>query len=291
MKTRIIYTKFWYDNYISSLKHKEKLAFLYFITNEKVNICGIYELPDKYIKIDLDLKQNELDKIKDKFQEDNKLLFIDGWVKIKNFELYNKFDGEKNVVAKRKEINLIPRKVIDYQYSIDRVSPKSDTLNNHKSIINNHKSESESESITRKQDELTFNFSTFKFENLLKTDKVEWRKIYDKVDIEKEILKMVNWLKIHQAEKRTHKKNWRKFITNWLNRCQIDLTEGVKNRELIEKMIKGSGIGDIKDLDNPEFIDLAKKCYKELNKTCNVTYNKKLNIKCIICLEKRGTFK
>jgi len=140
MKTRIIYTKFWYDNYISTLTHKEKLAFLYFITNEKVNICGIYELPDKYIKVDLDITQEELDRIKEKFMKDNKFMFIDGWIKIINFKLYNKFEGEKNESAKEKELSLIPKKVIEYTYSMDRVSDFDDTLNNHKSIIINHKS-------------------------------------------------------------------------------------------------------------------------------------------------------
>jgi hypothetical protein len=145
MKTRIIYTKFWNDNYVSELNHKEKLAFLYFITNEKVNICGIYELPDKYIKMDLGFSQGELDKIREKFIKDDKFIFIDGWIKIVNFELYNKFEGEKNERAKEKELALIPDKIIQYTYSIDteidRVSSGKDTPYNHKSIINNHKSE------------------------------------------------------------------------------------------------------------------------------------------------------
>ena len=136
MKTRIIYTKFWHDNYISELNIKEKLVFIYLVTNEKVNICGIYELPDKYIKFDLGLKQSELDRIKQKFQKDGKFTFIYGWIKITNFEIYNKFDGEKNKIAKQKEMALIPKKIIEYRYSIDRVSSKTDTLNNHKSIGN-----------------------------------------------------------------------------------------------------------------------------------------------------------
>ena len=113
MKTRIIYTKFWHDNYISELNIKEKLVFIYLVTNEKVNICGIYELPDKYIKFDLGLKQSELDRIKQKFQKDGKFTFIYGWIKITNFEIYNKFDGEKNKIAKQKEMALIPKKIIE----------------------------------------------------------------------------------------------------------------------------------------------------------------------------------
>lgn len=139
MKTRIIYTRFWHDNYISELNFKEKLVFIYLTTNDQVNICGIYELPDRYIKFDLGLKQSELDKIKQKFMEDNKFVFIDGWIKIVNHDIYNKFVGEKNNIAKEKELASIPIKIKDFGYPIDRVSTNGDTLNNHnhKSIINN----------------------------------------------------------------------------------------------------------------------------------------------------------
>ena len=135
MKTRILYTKFWHDNYISDLSIKEKLLFIYLTTNEQVNICGIYELPDRYIKFDLGLKQFELDKIKQKFIKDKKFLFIDGWVKIVNHDIYNKFVGEKNEKAKENELALIPIKIKEFRYPIDSVSTNGDTLNN---INHNH---------------------------------------------------------------------------------------------------------------------------------------------------------
>lgn len=112
------------------------MVFIYLITNEKVNICGIYELPDKYIRFDLDLKQTELDKIKQKFMKDNKFLFIDGWIKITNYDIYNRFVGEKNEKAKENELALIPIEIREFRYPIDRVSSKGDTLNN-KLVINN----------------------------------------------------------------------------------------------------------------------------------------------------------
>ncbi|GAI73721.1 unnamed protein product [marine sediment metagenome] len=124
----------------SELNLREKLVFIYLITNEKVNICGIYELPDKYIRFDLDLKQTELDKIKQKFMEDGKFLFVDGWIKILNYQIYNRFLGEKNEVAKEKELALIPIKIRDFRYPIDRVSTNGDTLsiyNHNKLVINN----------------------------------------------------------------------------------------------------------------------------------------------------------
>jgi len=139
VKTRIIYTKFWHDNYVSELNSKEKLVFIYLITNSSVNICGIYELPDRYIRFDLELKQSELDKIKQKFMKDNKIMFINGWVKIMNYEIYNKFTGEKNEKAKEKELSLIPDFIIGYRWGIDGVSTNGDTLNNINQNINQNK--------------------------------------------------------------------------------------------------------------------------------------------------------
>jgi len=136
MKTRILYTRFWHDNYISGLTIKEKLLFIYLTTNDQVNICGIYELPDRYIKFDLGLRQSELDKIKNKFMKDKKFIFIDGWIKIINHDIYNKFVGEKNEKAKEKEMSLIPIKIRDFIYPIEGVSTNGDTLNNHNQYIN-----------------------------------------------------------------------------------------------------------------------------------------------------------
>lgn len=139
----MIYTKFWYDNYISGLSAKEKLLFIYLISNEKVNICGIYEMPDKYILLDTGLKLKELEVIKDKFMKDGKFAFIDGWVKIMNFEPYNSFSGELNDKAREKELAIIPQEILDFIYPSDRVSngygKSIDSLINinHNKYINN----------------------------------------------------------------------------------------------------------------------------------------------------------
>lgn len=135
----MIYTKFWFDDYISSLKPKEKLLFIYLITNEKVSICGIYEIPDKYILLDTGLNQKELKIMKQKFMQAEKFVFINNWIKIINFNSYNTFTGEKNERAIEKELDLIPKKVIDYQYPINRVSRGIDTLNNHNHNTNHNK--------------------------------------------------------------------------------------------------------------------------------------------------------
>lgn len=140
MKTRIIHTKFWSDGFVSSLKHKEKLLFLYLFTNEKVNICGIYELPDKYIRADLELTQRELDNAKEKLQKSRKFIFKDGWIKIINVEKYNSYSGEKNEIANKKELSYVPDNFVEYARGIDTsIDTSIDTLSNKKSEIRNKK--------------------------------------------------------------------------------------------------------------------------------------------------------
>src|SRR3972149_6748766 len=101
MKYRQINTKFWEDGYISDLTLTEKMFFLYLFTNNHVNLCGIYELPDKYICSTLDFTLEQLEKLKIKLQNNNKYAFSNNILKsfIKDFnsvpnEIYNYFFNE-----------------------------------------------------------------------------------------------------------------------------------------------------------------------------------------------------
>lgn len=145
MRTRIFYTQFWDDEYIHNLSERRKLAFNFLLTNPKVNISGIYELPDHYAIYCLGLKPKEWEDIKADFMADGKFFFFKGWVKIINAEKYQSYKGEKNEAAKLKELALAPKELIEYQYSTDTVSIQypycSDTSRNKKSEIRNQKSE------------------------------------------------------------------------------------------------------------------------------------------------------
>ena len=64
MNAVILHTRFWHDDYICQLGIKEKLLFLYFISNEHVNTAGVYELPEIYIRTATRLQPGELKRIK-----------------------------------------------------------------------------------------------------------------------------------------------------------------------------------------------------------------------------------
>ncbi len=141
MKTRIIHTRFWQDEFVSELSHKEKLLFMYLLTNDRVSLTGIYELPEKYIKADLELTNKEIEIAKEKFVNEGKFYFYKSWIKILNHDRFNNYNGEKISLAKEKELVNIPTEIREYVWVSDTsIDTSIYTPNNHKSKTIIHKS-------------------------------------------------------------------------------------------------------------------------------------------------------
>jgi hypothetical protein len=62
---------------------------------------------------------------------------------------------------------------------------------------------------------ILFNRETSQFENIADTDKLEWQTIYPNVDIDRELLKMRQWL---LDPKNPHRDGNRTFVNSWLAR-------------------------------------------------------------------------
>lgn len=111
MKTRIIQTRFWEDSLINELEPKFKLLFIYLITNKRIELTGIYELPITYIAMETGLTVAEVQK---GFQRiSNKILYLDGYVIIKNHKKYQDYSkgSEKQRAAFQRELDLLPESV------------------------------------------------------------------------------------------------------------------------------------------------------------------------------------
>ncbi len=67
------------------------------------------------------------------------------------------------------------------------------------------------------KNKITFNFEKRKFINITIEDKAGWLDAYQACDINQELSKMREWLLANPSKK---KKNYRRFITNWLTRTQ-----------------------------------------------------------------------
>lgn len=84
-KNRIINTSFWSDAFVQELNPTDKLVFLYLLTNEHTDICGIYEISIKTMIFETDLSKDSLLKSIDRLRKANKINMVDGWVYVKNF--------------------------------------------------------------------------------------------------------------------------------------------------------------------------------------------------------------
>ena len=63
-KQRYIDTRFWHDNFIrENLNPLDRYLFLYFLTNDKTSICGIYELPMSMMASETGLEREMLTKM------------------------------------------------------------------------------------------------------------------------------------------------------------------------------------------------------------------------------------
>jgi len=72
-KLRSVSTAFWSDPFIEELTPSEKLLYLYFITNEKTNMLGIYELSIKKISFETGLNKETVLKALESFERINKI--------------------------------------------------------------------------------------------------------------------------------------------------------------------------------------------------------------------------
>jgi len=113
-KKRYIHSRFWSDTHIDGLDPIEKLLFLYFLTNERVTIAGIYELPLKIMAVETGIEKEMVEKVLKRFQDESKIFYISGWVYVKNFKKYQNLENasiskgienvERDVPSKIKEI-------------------------------------------------------------------------------------------------------------------------------------------------------------------------------------------
>ncbi len=119
MIARLLYTKIWKDSFFAGLDPLEKLLFIYYIANEKVNTIHLYESADRETMFDTGVTPQQLERAKNKFQAAGKLHFFKDFVFIANASRYQTFTGEKNEEAKQKLLRQIPTEVLNWFYNLN----------------------------------------------------------------------------------------------------------------------------------------------------------------------------
>ena len=124
----MINTKFWDDNYITTLDFKEKLIFLYLLTNPLTNISGVYEVSLNRIAFDTGIDSLSIQDTLSKFSKSDKIHYIEGWIFIKNFSKHQKAESEKIKIGIERSLSEIPpaikEKIDSLSIAFDIPKPK-----------------------------------------------------------------------------------------------------------------------------------------------------------------------
>ena len=81
----MINTKIWTDDYFAELSLKEKMIWIYLLTNRYTHICGIYQIPIRFIANETGIDKKEVDAAIEKLIKDNKIKYLNGYIALKNF--------------------------------------------------------------------------------------------------------------------------------------------------------------------------------------------------------------
>lgn len=111
-KQRYVRTSFWTDSYIEWLSPREKLVFLYLLTNESTNVCGIYEISIKRISFETWIQEDVIKTILDKFTEDKRVVYIHWYIYIRNY-IKNQANNPSIIEWIKRELWKIPKVLID----------------------------------------------------------------------------------------------------------------------------------------------------------------------------------
>lgn len=122
---RKIHVTFWSDAYVSELKDREKLFFLYLLTNERTTQLGIYEITKRQMAFDLGYSIDTVSSLIKLIEKSGKIRYNDltKEICIKNWNKYNGNLSKKvKVLTDKESLNIKDKTLIEYQYSIDTVS-------------------------------------------------------------------------------------------------------------------------------------------------------------------------
>lgn len=113
---RAIYTRMWKDEWFSGLPIDAKLLFVYLFSNERASICGMYELPIRFMAFETGLDEARVSEILDDFQAAKKVYYRDGVVWVVNLRKYNETPSGKVFGRIVKDIESIPDGWVKAQY-------------------------------------------------------------------------------------------------------------------------------------------------------------------------------
>lgn len=107
---RSVDTRFWSDTWIRKLNALDRYAFLYFLTNEHSSWCGVYEVDLSMVAFESGIDEHDLRRsILPRLHP--KVIYLDGWVYVKNFEKYHANRSEQTKKGIENAWNEVPEEI------------------------------------------------------------------------------------------------------------------------------------------------------------------------------------
>lgn len=114
---RMVNSKFWSDTFIvDNLNPLDRYLFLYFLTNEKTNLAGVYELPLRTIANETGLDKDEILRMLERMK--TRIEYKDGWVFLVNFVKHQNLNNPKIVKGIENEMEKVPENIQSWVNSI-----------------------------------------------------------------------------------------------------------------------------------------------------------------------------
>ena len=154
-KLRSVSTSFWSDPFIEDLSPSEKLLYLYFITNDKTNMLGIYELSIKKISFETGVPKETVSKALELFESKGKVKYVENYIVLTKFMKHRNF----NTNMKKSAIdchNNLPKslKINGVNLSLTDPIESFETLSNHYGMVRKVEVEIEVETELEEEREL-----------------------------------------------------------------------------------------------------------------------------------------
>lgn len=229
-----LYKKFW--NSRRSTPDEAKLLFCYLIANEHANIVGLYRLPLAYVAEDLDWTIPKIERAMEalghlvEYDKVSRVIFIPSWFS------FNPLASSNHIKRANAELEELPDTYlyqqfyenleafgglhIDLRNAVRTPSKGRSNSGTGTGTIAGSKTSSAPTGETGsppEQSGIEFDFEQGSFSGIGEPDLAIWREAYPAIDVETEIKKAAAWLK---ANPKNRKKNYERFIVNWLARAQ-----------------------------------------------------------------------
>lgn len=208
-KLRSVNTKFWNDTFIETLDSKEKLLFLYLLTNPLANILGIYEISLNRISFDTGITIESIEKALKGFESIGKVYYLDGFIILSNFQKNQKMNT--NMIKGATELfTKLPNRV--KSLVLDKALKGFESLSNGFKDFEKYEDEIEDEIESESEDENKLNFN---FKKSL-------------IDLGIELNIVDTWLKIRKTKKAVNSELAFNKIKNEINLSGISANECIK---------------------------------------------------------------